>query len=54
MLRNRKIKINWNNQDITLLIWLVSQRIAAKQLTHFSLMVLINLQSKHRIGSLFL
>jgi hypothetical protein len=39
MLRNRKIKRNWNNDDITLLVWLVSQQIDLSNLSHFDLLV---------------
>jgi hypothetical protein len=53
MLRNRKIKQNWNNEDITLLVWLVSRRIELLSLSHFSELVQTFLFSKSMIGSLY-
>ena len=47
MLRNRKIKRNWNNEDIALLIWLVSKRLQLARLTHFNELVTTNLFSKN-------
>ena len=52
MLRNRKIKRNWNAEDLTLLVWAISQRIQEKGLSHFSEMVLFFLFSRGRTGSL--
>lgn len=53
MLRNRKIKRNWNNEDIALLIWLVSKRLELTRLAHFNELVTSNLFSKKLIGSLY-
>lgn len=36
MLRNKKIKRNWNNEDISLLVWVVSKRMEIQALSHFS------------------
>jgi len=36
MVRNRKIKRNWNSEDITLLVWLVCRRIEQQGLAHHS------------------
>jgi hypothetical protein len=52
MLRNRKIKRNWNNEDITLLVWLVCKLIQRLGLSHHSLLVPFLLFSKKNIGSL--
>jgi len=39
MLRNRKVKRNWNTEDITLLVWLVSKCLELRTISHFSEMV---------------
>lgn len=51
MLRNRKIKRNWNGEDLTLLVWAVSQRLQQQGLAHFAEMVYPFLCSKGKIGS---
>lgn len=53
MLRNKKIKRNWNGDDISLLVWLVSQRLRLKDLIHFSDLVPTILFSKKKIGNIF-
>lgn len=53
MLRNKKIKRNWNNEDITLLVWLVSKLIEIRGLTHFSELVQTILFRKRKIGNIF-
>lgn len=53
MLRNRKIKRNWNNEDISLLVWLVSKQIERRELHHFSELVKSILFRKNPIGNTF-
>jgi hypothetical protein len=52
MLRNHKIKRNWNNEDITLLVWLVCKQIEHRGFTHFSELVPSLLFRKGGTGSL--
>ena len=54
MIRNRKIKRNWNNDDITLLIWAVSKRIEANNLDNFVNLVTTILFRRKKIGNLYL
>jgi hypothetical protein len=53
MLRNKKIKRNWNGEDISLLVWTVSKRLELSHLTHFSEFVTTFLFSKKKTGNSF-
>lgn len=52
MLRNRKIKRNWNSEDITLLVWLVCKRLEQQTLAHHSQLVPPPSFRKTKTGSL--
>lgn len=52
MLRNRKIKRNWNSEDITLLVWLVCKRLEQQALAHHSQLVPPPSFRKTKTGSL--
>lgn len=53
MLRNKKIKRNWNNEDISLLVWVVSKRMEIQALSHFSEFVSTILFRPRKIGNSF-
>ncbi len=50
MLRNRRVKRNWNSEDIKLLVWLVSHRLRTRALLHFNELVITLTCRRARTG----
>jgi hypothetical protein len=50
MLRNRRVKRNWNSEDIKLLVWLVSHRLRTRNLLHFNELVIPDPRRLAKIG----
>ena len=55
MVKNRKIKKNWSNQDLKILVWIVAKYCEKKKIKDVYIgIVIYQLRRKNTIGSLFL
>jgi hypothetical protein len=50
MIRNKKVKVNWNSEDISLLVWLTAKMVQLSHLSTFEEMVINYSFRKNAIG----